>query len=491
MLDALKLEMVRGGPGLVARVLVASSLLLMMSMPARAQQPSASEWVGKAVLPKARDFVVKDAQKGTPVKGPAEIYHVTQASGRSLLVSGMGVTGWVLADQVVPLDQADEFFSKQIRANPGGSYNHLMRAIVSLALAGDLDRALGDLTEAIRLAPSEADAYLIRAEAWRVRGDLKKTLADCDAVLRLDPKSTSALVLRAAAWAETKEYDKSIADYSEAIRRDPQVVPAYFGRAAVEGEKGEIDKAIADLNTAIQLNPRLHDPYVVRAAAWKHKGDTDKAIADLTEAIRLEPRSAQAYHSRGQIWREKKNFDKAIEDFSQAIRIEPNKALGYCDRGYAWKAAKQYDNAIADYSEAVRLDPEDSDAYCGRGWAWREKQEFARSLADFGQALRIDPRDACALDGRAWIFATCPNPSYRDGKKAVEVAIEACELTRWKEAYCLETLAAAYAESGDFTSAVKWQTKAIEFETDPKEKADYLARLKLFQEQKPYRETKP
>ena len=106
--------------------------------------------------------------------------------------------------------------------------------------------------------------------------------------------------------------------------------------------------------------------------------------------------------------------------------------MGYCTRGFAWKAAKEYDNAIADYSEAVRLDPGDSDAYCGRGWAWHEKQEFARSLADFSQALRIDPRDACALDGRAWIFATCPNPTYRDGKKAVEVAIEACELTRWK-----------------------------------------------------------
>ena len=71
------------------------------------------------------------------------------------------------------------------------------------------------------------------------------------------------------------------------------------------------------------------------------------------------------------------------------------------------------------------------------------------------------------------------------------MAIEACELTRWKEAYCLETLAAAYAEAGDFASAVKWQVKAIELEADPKEKEEYRARLKLFQEKKPYRETKP
>ncbi len=71
------------------------------------------------------------------------------------------------------------------------------------------------------------------------------------------------------------------------------------------------------------------------------------------------------------------------------------------------------------------------------------------------------------------------------------MAIEACELTRWKEAYCLETLAAAHAEAGDFASAVKWQVKAIELEADPKEKEEYRPRLKLFQEKKPYRETKP
>ena len=490
MLDALKTGTMRIRLRLVAAAL-ASSLILAAPTATLAEPLAANDWVGKAVVPKARDFTLRDAQKGSPVKGPAAIYHVAQVSGKSVLLSAAGITGWAPIDQVVPLELASAFFANQIRHNPGESFGHTMQAVVAIAHHGDVERALGDLNEAIRLAPREADSYLIRAEVWRAKGDHGKALADCDAVLRLDPKSVRALVLRASIWADNKEYDKAIADYSEVIRRDPQVVPAYFGRAAVQGEKGEIDKAIADLGTAIHLNPELPDPYVVRAAAWKHKGETDKAIADLSEAIRLEPRSAQAYHSRGQLWSQKKEFEKAVDDYSQAIRLEPTEALGYCDRGFAWKAAKQYDNAIADYTEAVRLDPGDSDAYCGRGWAWREQQEFARSLADFSQALRLDPRDACALDGRAWIFATCPNPTYRDGKKAVEVAIEACEMTRWKEAYCLETLGAAYAEAGDFTSAVKWQVKAIELEADPKEKEDYRARLKLFQEKKPYRETRP
>jgi tetratricopeptide (TPR) repeat protein len=490
MREIMRNAALRGGCCLATLALV-SSLMLAVPPPILAWQRAASDWVGKAVLPRGRDFSLKDAHKETLVKAPAQLYQVSQVNGKSLLLSTPGLTGWAQSDQVVPLEQAYPFFTNQIRAHADESFYHAMRAIVSLALNGDFDRAIGDLSEAIRLAPQVADNYLIRAEVWKARGQPTKAIADCETALRLAPTSVGALVLRASIWADDKDFDKAIADYTEVIRRDPQVVPAYFGRAAVQGEKGDIDKAIVDLSTAIHLNPALPDAYMVRAVAWKHKGETDKAIGDLTEAIRLSPDNAHAFHSRGLLWNEKKVFDKAIADYSEAIRIEPTNPQGYCDRGFAWKSSKEFDNAIADYSEAVRLDPADSDAYCGRGWAWREKQEFARSLADFSQALRINPRDVCALDGRAWIFATCPKETYRDGKKAVEVAIEACELSRWKEGYCLETLAAGYAEAGDFASAVKWQVKAIELEADPQEKEEYRSRLKLFQDKKPFRETKP
>jgi tetratricopeptide (TPR) repeat protein len=473
-------------------VLVAA-IALVMAPPVQSQseQPSEGSWVGKVVVPKSPSFTLKNAEKGSVVKGPPAIYHVSLASGNSLLLSSSGVFGWAPTDQVVPLEHARPFFTNQIRANPGASFNYMMRALVGLATGEDLDFSLDDLNEALRLAPREVDNYLARAEVWRAKGDFPSAIADCDAAIRLNPKSASALVMRASIWADHKQYDKAIADYSEVIRHDPQVFPAYFGRAAVEGEKGDIDKAIADLGAAIRLDPKLPDTYLARAAAWKHKGETGRAIADLSEAIRLDPRNAHSYHSRGLLWNAQKQYEKAINDYSDAIRLEPTKAVGYCDRGFAWKSQKEFDNAIADYSEAVRLDRRDSDAYCGRGWAWHEKKEYSKALADFSQALRIDPRDACALDGRAWVWATCPDGAYRDGKKAVEVAIEACEITRWKEAYCLETLAAAYAESGDFASAVKWQTKAIELETDPKEKEEYRARIKLFQEKKPFHEAKP
>ena len=94
-----------------------------------------------------------------------------------------------------------------------------------------------------------------------------------------------------------------------------------------------------------------------------------------------------------------------------------------------------------------------------------------------------------AYNSCAWIWATCPESKYRDGKKAVESATKACELTKWKDAFTVGTLAAAHAEAGDFVSAVKWQIKANELYADAQDMRKGQDRLKLYQERKPYRET--
>ena len=89
------------------------------------------------------------------------------------------------------------------------------------------------------------------------------------------------------------------------------------------------------------------------------------------------------------------------------------------------------------------------------------------------------------------IMAACPEAKFRDGKRAVEFATRACELTKWKNPSFLDTLAAAHAEAGDFDAAVTWQTRAIELLTDERQKDDYRSRLVLYQAKKPYREASP
>ena len=86
----------------------------------------------------------------------------------------------------------------------------------------------------------------------------------------------------------------------------------------------------------------------------------------------------------------------------------------------------------------------------------------------------------------AWLLATCPEARYRDGRHAVELATKACELSEWQYNH-VDTLAAAYAEAGDFEQAVRWQQMAIEMASDSG-RDDYRSRLALYKSGKPYRE---
>jgi tetratricopeptide (TPR) repeat protein len=280
----------------------------------------------------------------------------------------------------------------------------------------------------------------------------------------------------------------AIAFFTNQVRANPQDAFSYVMRAILWRDKKELDTALRDFSEAIRLDPTAASGYINRGLAWHDKKENDKAIADYNEAIRLDPQYAAAYNDRGNAWCGKNEYDKAMADYNEAIRLDPQYALAYNARATAWYAKRANDKAIADCNEAIRLDPQYALAYNNRGVAWYAKTEYDKAMADYNEAIRLDPKEALAYNGRAWLWATCPVAKYRDGKRAVESATTACELTGWKEAYMVGTLAAASAEAGDFGAAMKWQTKANGLYSDADDKKKGESRLKLYQEKKPYHE---
>lgn len=243
-------------------------------------------------------------------------------------------------------------------------------------------------------------------------------------------------------------------------------------------------KQFSDANAATLLNSR--------GISWREKGYDEMALVDFDEAIRLDPKNATAYTSRGNLHGDKGDNDKAIADYYAAIKLNPKLAPAYGNRGLSWLAKGDHDKALSDLNAAIRLDPKMMDAYNNRGFVWRAKGDVQRAIADFSQVIKLEPKFADAYDTLALIYATSANAKVRNGKRALELAQKACELTGWKNAYYLNTLAAAHAEAGDYQQAAEWQGKALALKAFSKAgEAAALERLNLYRAGKPFHESSP
>jgi tetratricopeptide (TPR) repeat protein len=348
------------------------------------------------------------------------------------------------------------------------------------------DQALTYYSAQIRRRPSPR-AHVSRGAVWLSKGELEKAIDDCNEAIKLDPTQAKAYYVRAKVAFQNGNFGNAIKDCTEAIRLDPTYADAYCGRGATLATNGELDNAIKDYTEAITIDPNCPKAYCGRGGAWATKGDLDNAIKDFTEAIRLDPKYADAYCNRGTTLTTNGDLDGAIKDYTEAITIDPNRSEAYCGRGSAWALMGDHNNAITDFSEAIRLNPKYAQAHCNRGSAHAMGGWLDHAVKDYREAVKIDPACAIAYKNLAWLMATSSDAQFRDGNEAVSVATKACELTGWKESGSIGTLAAAYAEQGDFDNAVKWQREAIGLATEKWDKQIGGKRLELYEARKPYR----
>jgi tetratricopeptide (TPR) repeat protein len=226
---------------------------------------------------------------------------------------------------------------------------------------------------------------------------------------------------------------------------------------------------------------------------WFLKADAvtiDKAVEHFTDAINSNPSNSDSYNRRAEAYLLKKDYDKAIADYDKAISLAPGSAYVFRNnRSRAYVGKKEFDRAIRDSSETVGAAPNYAYGYGVRGLAFAAKKEYADAVKDFGNAIRLSPNFPHARRRLAWLRATCPDEVFRNGKVAVEQATKGCELSGWKSGFYIDTLAAAYAEAGQFDEAVKWEKKALEDKETVKEHGKGMRdRLKLYQEKKPFRD---
>lgn len=226
-------------------------------------------------------------------------------------------------------------------------------------------------------------------------------------------------------------------------------------------------------------------------------------VESMDELIGSEPENGIYWHFRASAKRHLGHFDEALQDNLRAAELrsteENQSEYAYClaSLAAAYKALGRYEEETEALLKAVdaRANHENSRSensvgfylsYVASSYERRRMYEAAKNT--YRRIFELEPDNAMLHNNVAWQLATSNIEELRDGDLAVEFATKACELTDWKNAGFLDTLAAAYAESGDFDSAIKWQSKAMELVPELVH-AELRSRLELYEQEKPYRQS--
>jgi tetratricopeptide (TPR) repeat protein len=386
-------------------------------------------------------------------------------------------------------DDALEALESALKDDPDNGAAHFWRGRLRAA-KGEFDKALADFNATIRLAPT-GDAYAHRAFVFQKLSQPDEALADLNQALRREPNNYLALFMRGLLLGERGNTKAAIGDLDAALEIQPENREALQARGQMHVLRRELDDALADFDKSIQLNPRDPAGHTGRGGVNYLKGDFKEAVEDYTQAVELLPKDARPLAQRGYAYAGAQEIDKALADFEAALKINPKDPPSLLGRAELRRQAKQYKEALADYELLLSVEPGDFRGLLGTASALYASGELDKAVGAYGQLIQRFPNEAQPFNDYAWLLATGVKDDVRNGQRAVELASQACQMTEYKNPGYLDTLAAAYAEKGEFANAIKWQEEAVKAaDKEPEEvQADIKSRVEIYKQNKPYRET--
>lgn len=264
----------------------------------------------------------------------------------------------------------------------------------------------------------------------------------------------------------------------------------YFSVGTALNELGRREDAIQQFQEAIKIKPDFAQAYINMGTTAMKMKQWDMAENHLRESLRINPNNPVALQNLANIAIEKGDKEKAERFCRQAINLDPfmipalqSLARILVQRGETGEAVRLMHQAV----EADRLSPQ---AISELGLTLVADKQYQAAAEAFESALQLSPSNILVANNLAWLLATGPS-DVRNGKRAIELAQQVCETVDYKTPVFIDTLAAAYAELGQFDKAIESAELALNLvqQNDPTQNSQPISeRLQLYRCNRPYRD---
>lgn len=293
--------------------------------------------------------------------------------------------------------------------------------------------------------------------------------------------------LSVATYTRNQDWQDRTTLWTDVIEKSPQLARGFTNRAVVYQRQGKHDDAIADYTAAIERDADKKELYRDRGIVFHTKKNYQRALADYNKAIELDPDFAHVYNNRGKLKETLRQFDAALADYSKGIELSPDATIMYLNRANVARILRRKQLVIDDYTRAIELGANSHKVLVERGKMYMAIGNWKAAISDFKKGLSKDANNVGALNNLAWILATCSDAELRNGSEAVGYARRVALKLGDQNVNALDTLAAAFAETGQFDAAVKVQSRAVSIAP----RADLKMRLQLYKNGKPFRMGRP
>jgi tetratricopeptide (TPR) repeat protein len=201
------------------------------------------------------------------------------------------------------------------------------------------------------------------------------------------------------------------------------------------------------------------------------RGQLDEALSYFQRALAVRSRSEHRHYnlslalihdSVGNVLARKGRLDEAIGHFRQAIAFRPDYPDAHYNLGTLLFRMHDLDGAIAEWRTTLSLHSNDPGTNANLGNALVQKGLLREAATHYEVALQSEPDSPVALNNLAWLLSAGPDDSLRNGARAVELARNLNRVSKQNNPFFIRTLAAAYAEAGQFDAAVKTAQGAAE-----------------------------
>jgi len=293
-------------------------------------------------------------------------------------------------------------------------------------------------------------------------------------------------------WRQAATYSDIETLWRTTLARNPECWMAHTNIGIVFLQQGKIDDAIAHYRLALQMQADSWDAEYNLGTALVAKGQVDEAILHCERAVGMRPTDPDAQVSLGNALVAKGRIDEAIAHYQKAITAQPDHFLARYSLGHALLEKGEFEGAIQVCRSALLLRPSDADCQTTLAIALEEKGNPTEAIQHYQKALELAPKSISTLTNLAWLLATSQDASLRNGAKAIELATQADRLVGGTNTLVLRTLAAAYAENGEFTNAIRTARSAMQLARMHGEDsltADLGQQIALYQLGMPYRDT--